>query len=125
MDPALESRFHAAITFARDAASLIRAAFDAAPASAVLKPDNTPVTETDKAAERLLRDAIRERFPNDSILGEEFGGIGGSSRWGWVLDPIDGTASFVHGVPLFGTIVAITCDTRPVAGVVDLPALGE
>jgi len=125
MDPALESRFHAAISLARDVGNFVAAAFLRGPAHAELKADNTPVTDTDRAAEALLRSAILARFPNDSILGEELPATQGASPWGWVLDPIDGTASFVHGVPLFGTILAITLEGSPVAGVVELPALGE
>lgn len=125
MDPALESRFHDAIGFARDAGRLVLTAFQNGTARAQLKPDNTPVTETDRAAELLLRTAILARYPDDSILGEELGSTQGRSPWGWVLDPIDGTASFIHGVPLFGSIIGLTFEGTPVAGVVELPALGE
>lgn len=125
MDPALESRFQAAIGLARDAGRLVLAAFQKGAARAQIKPDSTPVTETDRAAELLLRTAILARYPDDSILGEELGTTPGRSPWGWVLDPIDGTASFVHGVPLFGTIIGLTFEGSPVAGVVELPALAE
>lgn len=125
MDPALESRFHDAIGFAREAGLLVLTAFQKGAARAEIKPDSTPVTETDRAAELLLRTAILARYPDDSILGEELGTTPGRSPWGWVLDPIDGTASFVHGVPLFGTIIGLTFEGTPVAGVLELPALSE
>lgn len=125
MDPALESRFHAAIGFARDAGRLVLTAFQSGTARAQIKPDNTPVTDADRAAELLLRTAILARYPDDSILGEELGTTPGRSPWGWVLDPIDGTASFIHGVPLFGTIIGLTFEGTPVAGVIELPALSE
>lgn len=125
MNPALEARFNASLELARDAGRLVLSAFQKGPARAEIKPDNTPVTETDRAAELLLRASILARFPDDSILGEELGSTPGRSLWGWVLDPIDGTASFIHGVPLFGTIVGLTFEGTPVAGVIELPALGE
>lgn len=89
-----------------------------------LKGDSSPVTEADRSAERLLRVLIEERFPGEPILGEEEGETGaGSSRW--VLDPIDGTKSFVCGVPLYGTLLAFEDQGEPVIGVCYFPALNE
>lgn len=89
------------------------------------KPDLTPVTIADKEAEELLRERINQQFPDDAILGEEFGVTEGSSGYRWALDPIDGTKSFVHGVPLYTTLVAVLRDEEPVVGVIHAPAAGE
>lgn len=90
-----------------------------------IKSDGTPVTHADREAERLIRDSIEREFPADGVLGEEYGESRGESGYRWVVDPIDGTASFICGVPLFGTLIGIERDGCPVAGVIHLPALGE
>ncbi|MCA9258536.1 MAG: histidinol-phosphatase [Planctomycetales bacterium] len=89
------------------------------------KGDDSPVTAADRAAEQLLRRQIQATFADDSILGEEFGEIEGSSGYRWVLDPIDGTKSFITGVPLYTTLVAVMRDEAPVLGVIYAPATGE
>ncbi len=89
------------------------------------KEDGTPVTLADAAAERVLRSRIRERFPQDGILGEEEGEEPGSSGYRWILDPIDGTRSFMRGVPLYAVLVALERAGDPVLGVIHLPALDE
>lgn len=90
------------------------------------KSDGSPVTEADRAVERALRDSIRARFPDDGILGEELGEDGaGDGDWRWILDPIDGTAAFVAGVPLFAVLIAVEHGGEPVVGVLHFPALGE
>lgn len=89
------------------------------------KDDGSPVTIADRAGEELLRARLADRCPDDGILGEEFGVVDGSSGRRWTLDPIDGTVSFVHGVPLFGTLVGLLEGDRAVLGVIHLPALGE
>jgi histidinol phosphatase-like enzyme (inositol monophosphatase family) len=99
------------------------------------KADGSPVTAADRAAERLVREAIAARFPADDLLGEELGELraavpGGAAAAGrarrcWVVDPIDGTRSFVRGVPLFGVLLALVEEGAPVLGVIHLPALGE
>ncbi|MEM9185268.1 MAG: inositol monophosphatase family protein [Planctomycetota bacterium] len=94
------------------------------------KGDGTPVTEADRGAEQLLRARIGERFPNDSILGEEFDDKEGDSDYRWVLDPIDGTKSFIYGIPLYTTLVAVLKKNNadlgdPQAGVILAPATGE
>ena len=83
-----------------------------------------PVTEADRAAERVMRDAIRERYPSHGILGEEFGHEPGDGLT-WVLDPIDGTRGFVMGLLHWGTLVALFDGERPVVGVIHQPFLGE
>lgn len=89
------------------------------------KGDKTPVTVADREAETFLRQRISEVFPEDAILGEEFPARDGTSGFRWILDPIDGTKSFVHGVPLYGTLVAVEYDGQSVVGVIRIPATGE
>jgi histidinol-phosphatase len=90
------------------------------------KPDLTPVTEADRAAEQAIRTAIGTRFPNDAILGEEFGsdGISATGRT-WIIDPIDGTKNYVRGVPIWATLIGVAEGDQILAGVVSAPALGR
>src|SRR5690349_5332739 len=89
------------------------------------KGDGSPVTLADRGAEQELRRMIRERFPDDGVLGEEHGEQPGRSGRRWVLDPIDGTKAFVRGVPLFGVLIGMEQDGEAVLGVVSMPALDE
>ena len=89
------------------------------------KPDLTPVTVADRAAEAAMRTMIETHFPDHGILGEEFGEVRGEADYVWVLDPIDGTKSFISGVPLFGTLIALTRGRRPILGIIDQPISGE
>ena len=89
------------------------------------KEDLSPVTIADREAEAAMRRAIAERYPEHGILGEEYGPERVDSALVWVLDPIDGTKSFITGKPLFGTLIALAEEGRPVLGVIDMPALGE
>ena len=89
------------------------------------KADNSFVTAADREAERYLRRAIEEAFPDDTILGEEEGKKVGRSNRCWIIDPIDGTYSFVHGVPLYAVLIGLEVENDPVLGVVNLPALNE
>jgi histidinol-phosphatase len=90
------------------------------------KADGTEVTDADRRAEEVMREMIGRRFPGHAVLGEEFGASGAEdAEWHWLLDPIDGTASFTLGVPLFGTLVGLLWRGTPVVGVVHLPAIGE
>lgn len=89
------------------------------------KADGTPVTDADREAETLLRNRIGERFPDHGILGEEFGETNPDAGVRWILDPIDGTRSFMRGVPLYGVLIGIEADGEPVVGVAHFPALGE
>src|SRR3989454_3324011 len=89
------------------------------------KADNSFVTIADREAEAYLRTRIAEAFPDDSILGEEEGEQSGSSNRRWILDPIDGTYSFVHGVPLYAVLLGLEVEGEPILGVVNLPALNE
>jgi len=94
-------------------------------AGAEHKDDATPVTLADRAAEAAMRRLIEAEQPRDSIIGEEFGTREGNSGRSWVLDPIDGTAGFLAGRPLFGTLIALVVEGWPVIGVIDQPILGE
>ncbi|MGE9289583.1 MAG: inositol monophosphatase family protein, partial [Puniceicoccales bacterium] len=89
------------------------------------KEDGSPVTEADQEAERYLRDCIEREYPEHGIIGEEYGAKGTSQEFIWVLDPIDGTKSFVHGVPLFGTLIGLLYRNRPVVGLIHQPVLGR
>jgi len=89
------------------------------------KSDRSPVTLADKQAEQIVRGLIQTQFPNDAILGEEFGMIDGSSGYEWIVDPIDGTKSFISGVPLYSTLVGMTFQCQPTIGVIAIPALCE
>ena len=89
------------------------------------KADASVVTVADRETETFLREAIAKRFPGDGILGEEFGEVRPDARRRWIVDPIDGTFSFVHGVPLYGVLIGIEQGGESVAGVIHMPALGE
>jgi histidinol-phosphatase len=93
--------------------------------AAETKPDRTPVTVADRAAEMIARDLIRARYPHDGIVGEEMGDERPGSNRRWILDPIDGTRSFVRGVPLFGVLIALEDEGDAVLGVAHFPALQE
>ncbi len=93
--------------------------------TAETKPDLSPVTAADRAAEALCRELIEARFPRDGILGEELGEVRAGAKRRWIIDPIDGTRSFIHGVPLYCVLVALEEAGEPVLGVIHLPALGE
>lgn len=88
------------------------------------KPDLTPVTEADRAVERALREHLAKRAPGHGVLGEEYGDEIGGGDFRWVIDPIDGTKSYVRGVPVWATLVALEHRGVPVVGAVSAPALG-
>jgi histidinol-phosphatase len=89
------------------------------------KSDGSEVTIADKKAERMLRGLLRAAWPEDAVMGEEYGGKATRQGRCWLLDPIDGTASFVLGMPMFGSLIALLIDGEPVFGCIHLPALGE
>ncbi|MGH7014937.1 MAG: histidinol-phosphatase [Stellaceae bacterium] len=89
------------------------------------KADNTPVTVADREAEAEMRALIEARFPDHGVLGEEHGRTRPEAEYVWVIDPIDGTKAFISGVPLFGTLIALTFKGMPVLGVIDQPILRE
>jgi len=88
------------------------------------KRDNTPVTIADKKAEEAIRSLIEKETPDYGIIGEEFGKTNEGSDMQWVIDPIDGTKSFIHGVPLFSTLIALMDKGEPVLGIINMPAAG-
>ena len=89
------------------------------------KADDTPVTHADRDAESVMRDAIKRRFPEHGIIGEEFGKENEGSEFVWVLDPIDGTKSFITHVPLFGTIIGLLYQGKTVLGSINQPILKQ
>src|SRR3954469_13986896 len=118
-------RLEFAVEIARQAGELTLQYFRRSDLAVERKADQSPVTIADRSAEELLRKRIRERFGDDSIIGEELGEQVGGSAFQWVLDPIDGTKSFIHGVPLYTTLVAVLHNGEPVIGVIHAPATGE
>jgi len=90
-----------------------------------IKPDKSPVTVADREAEAAIRKLIGEAHPEHGVIGEEYGADRPDAEFVWVLDPIDGTKSFITGRPLFGTLIALAQRGKPVLGIVDHPALGE
>jgi len=89
------------------------------------KGDSSPVTEADRAAERAIRALLADRLPDHGVIGEEYGDTNADAEWVWVLDPIDGTRAFVTGRPLFGTLIGLLHQGRPVLGLIDQPNTGE
>lgn len=121
----LKARLGVAVEAARKAGRVTLEYFRRSDLAVERKSDGTPVTIADRLAEELLRGEIERVFPEDAIRGEEWPDRPGDSGFQWYLDPIDGTKSFVHGVPLYGTLVGVEYGGRCVLGVVVLPALGE
>ncbi len=124
-DDPIAERLEWAVKIAQEAGATTLGYFRQPNLAIELKSDDSPVTAADRAAETLLRDRITERFPGDAILGEEFGSSAGTSDYQWVLDPIDGTKSFIHGVPLFTTLIGVLTGDRPTIGIIHAPATGE
>ena len=89
------------------------------------KADGSPVTEADRAAERAIREVLRDAIPGVGVVGEEFGSEGETSERAWLVDPIDGTIAFSRGIPLFGTLIALVDAGKPVLGLIDLPMLDD
>ena len=104
-----------AVELATAAGALTRKWFDRGTVDFDTKEDGSPVTEADKAAERYLREQIGLAFPTDSIIGEEEDDRDGTSGRTWIIDPIDGTKSFTHGVPLYGTLLSVVDEHGPAA----------
>ncbi len=104
-----------------DAAGAAIRPFFRRPFDVETKADLSPVTAADRAAETAIRDLIAARYPDHGIIGEEFGSVREGARYVWVLDPIDGTRAFIAGRPIFGTLIALLEEGRPVLGVIDQP----
>jgi histidinol-phosphatase len=124
-DPALAGRLETALHATRAAAAETLRWFQAASLTVERKADRSPVTEADRASEAILRRELLGAFPDDAFLGEETGATPGSSGYEWVVDPIDGTKSFIRGVPLYATLVGCRHGGRGVLGVIAIPALDE
>ncbi|MDZ8202026.1 inositol monophosphatase family protein [Microbacterium sp. SSW1-59] len=110
------------IADAADAVTMAR--FDAADLDVQLKADRSHVTEADLATERAIREILAAERPDDDVFGEEFGVTGDGSRQ-WIIDPIDGTANYLKGIPMWSTLIALAVDGVPRVGVVAQPALGR
>jgi histidinol-phosphatase len=124
-EPAVAARLEAALAATRLAAAETLRWF-CSPALAVeRKADASPVTQADRAAEAILKRELLAAFPADAFLGEETGATPGTSGYEWIVDPIDGTKSFVRGVPLYATLVGCRRAGRGVLGVIAIPALDE
>lgn len=95
------------------------------PIEVIEKEDLSPVTAADRAAEALIRELIETAYPNYGILGEEMGEKESKESHRWIVDPIDGTRSFIHGIPLWGVLIGLEIDREVVVGVCYLPALDE
>lgn len=122
-----ESHLRTALTFAHrlaDIAAEVTLSRFGRRISAARKPDGTLVTEADIEAERAIRDAVKATFPDDGVHGEETGRTRGRNGRTWVIDPIDGTAHYADGVPLWTTLVGLRMHDVAVVGVADVPVLG-
>lgn len=124
MNPAYYERYRRALDAARDAGRLALSYFDNN-VTVEWKENDTPVTVADRKAEELLRSRLLGFFAQDGFLGEESGKVGGSSGYRWIIDPIDGTRSFVRGIPLWGTLIGLEHEGNPIAGICLLPAFGK
>lgn len=111
--PDLKSRLDLALHAAREAERIILEYYQSSGLAVDRKKDSSPVTIADRRAEEFIRGEIAKQFPNDGILGEEFGDTPGTSGFRWILDPLDGTKSFIHGVPLFGTLIGVEISPPP------------
>lgn len=124
----LADRLDLAVALARRAGELVMGHFQRLTESQVeRKRDGSHVTVADRDAESLIREGIGAKFPHDAIIGEELGASSSTAvaPYRWIIDPIDGTASFVHGVPLFGTLIGVEHAGEAVVGVIHMPALNE
>lgn len=125
VDPSHAARLDAAIRWGAVAGALAIKHFDPAGVAADDKADGSPVTVADRAIEEMLRGAIEREFPDDGIVGEEFGTQETRSGFTWVIDPIDGTRAYARGIPIFSTLIAVMEGDRAVAGYASMPAWGE
>jgi myo-inositol-1(or 4)-monophosphatase len=114
-----------ALELAEKAGQLTLEFFNRKSLRVLTKRDDTPVTEADRKAEELIRSGIHAGFPGDGLFGEELGEEASSNGRRWIIDPIDGTRSFIHGVPLYGVMIALEVESRIQLGVINFPVLGQ
>ena len=124
MSDELEELCHFAVKLARGAGDITLKYFRKAPETTT-KTDGSYVTIADREAEAYIRRQIAARFPDDGILGEEEGELHGCSGRRWIIDPIDGTFAFVHGVPFYGVLIGLEIEGEPRVGAINIPALDE
>jgi histidinol-phosphatase len=124
IDP-IEARLDAALKIADDAEGAVMRRYQARDLRVEIKADGSPVSEADLASHDVIARAVEAAFPDDALLSEEAPEREGTSGFRWVVDPIDGTSSYVRGVALFAVLIGIEREGEPVAGVASLPALGE
>jgi histidinol phosphatase-like enzyme (inositol monophosphatase family) len=123
-EPTLEALLAVAVDAARAGGKRTLPYFNAG-AAVEWKHDGSPLTQADRESERAIRETIGRAFPDHGILGEEEGETAGEAPYRWIVDPLDGTRTFVRGVPLYGTLIGLEVRGEPVVGVVYLPALDE
>ena len=124
MNPEWKSRYDLAVEVTMQAGDLARAIYDST-FDVEWKEDRSPVTVADRNAEKLIREMVAKSFPNDGFLGEEFGDQPGTTGFRWIIDPVDGTKSFIRKVPMWGTLVGLEYRDEQIAGVVYMPNYGE
>ncbi|GCB57490.1 inositol monophosphatase family protein [Rhodococcus erythropolis] len=124
MNRILSTRAEIALAITREAGDLARHWFDKSTLRVDTKSDGSPVTQADQEIEQMIRNALSENFPDDGIMGEEFDDIEGSSGNRWIIDPIDGTKSFVHSVPLYANLLAYEEAGEITFGAINLPSAG-
>ncbi|WP_242497656.1 inositol monophosphatase family protein [Microbacterium protaetiae] len=122
--PEFEDDLALALRIADAADDVSMAHFDDPRLGVLLKADSTHVTDADLATERAIRDILATQRPEDGIFGEEYGATGTTTRQ-WIIDPIDGTANYMKGIPMWATLIALAVDGVPQVGVVSQPALGR
>ncbi|HEX4610667.1 MAG TPA: inositol monophosphatase family protein [Urbifossiella sp.] len=119
-----QTRYELAVEAARKAGDLARAYYETT-FDIESKADDSPVTIADRQAEQLIRALVTKSFPDDGFLGEEFGDQPGGSGFRWVIDPIDGTRSFVRHIPIWATLIGLEYRGEPIGGVAYIPVLGQ
>jgi len=129
MNAEWRTRYNVAVEAARKAGDLARQVYDATfhdrSLDVIMKEDDSPVTVADRGAEQLVRELVTRHFPTDGFLGEEFGDQPGESGYRWIIDPIDGTKSFVRHVPIWATLIGLEYKGEQIAGVVYIPCFRQ
>jgi histidinol-phosphatase len=124
MNPDWQTRYDLAVEAARKAGDLARAYYETT-FDIESKADNSPVTVADREAEQFIRALVTKSFPDDGFLGEEFGDQPGGSGFRWVIDPIDGTRSFVRHIPIWATLIGLEYKGEQIGGVAYVPVFGQ